>query len=103
MFQSFDNSGFTDFDDYEDPTPLIEAYHQDDMDSGYQEPQEIMDTLTRSKSPRLTVSTPTRIEFPNMAPLNMCPHITLQRNHNKSTLLNRRVTCDDASYGSVNM
>lgn len=74
------------------------------MDSGYQEPQEIMDTLTRSKSPRLTVSTPTRIEFPNMAPLNMCPHITtLQRNHNKSTLLNRRVTCDDGSYGGVNM
>lgn len=38
---TFENNGFVDYD-YEDPTPLIvDPYNnlQDDMDSGYQEPQ----------------------------------------------------------------
>ncbi|EDW82579.1 uncharacterized protein Dwil_GK10065 [Drosophila willistoni] len=44
--KSFDNNGFVDYD-YEDPTPLMESYH-DDMDSGYQEPHEITGSLKRS-------------------------------------------------------
>lgn len=75
--QSFDNNGFIDYD-YEDL-----AYHSDlDIDSGYQEPQEVLSglngggTLSRG-SPRPLVSSPTRIEKPNMAPLNMYPMRTL--------------------------
>ncbi|KAH8300910.1 hypothetical protein KR044_004212 [Drosophila immigrans] len=44
--QSFDNNGFVDYD-YEDPTPLMDSYH-DDMDSGYQEPHEVTGSLKRS-------------------------------------------------------
>lgn len=50
----------------------MDSYH-DDMDSGYQEPQEVIGTMTRA-SPRLRhVSSPTRIEHPNIAPLNYYP------------------------------
>lgn len=79
VYQSFDNSGFVDYD-YEDL-----AYHSDlDIDSGYQEPQEVLSgsngggggTLSRG-SPRPLVSSPTRIDKPNMAPLNMYPMRTL--------------------------
>ncbi|XP_058062690.1 uncharacterized protein LOC131212727 isoform X1 [Anopheles bellator] len=73
---SFENSGFVDYD-YEDPTPLMESYggaHFDDMDSGYQEPQEVLGSLSRPvQRSTLTVSSPTRIENPNMAPLNLYP------------------------------
>lgn len=95
--KSFDNSGFVDYD-YEDPTPLMESYH-DDLDSGYQEPQEVLHTLQRV-SPRPVVSSPTRIDNPNMAPLNYYPshrsnhHLntnTLQSNHSAATL-NRKAT-----------
>ncbi|KAH8266450.1 hypothetical protein KR026_002524, partial [Drosophila bipectinata] len=44
--KSFDNNGFVDYD-YEDPTPLMESYH-DDMDSGYQEPHDVTGSLKRS-------------------------------------------------------
>ncbi|KAH8288124.1 hypothetical protein KR054_001665, partial [Drosophila jambulina] len=44
--KSFDNNGFVDYD-YEDPTPLMDSYH-DDMDSGYQEPHEVTGSLKRS-------------------------------------------------------
>ena len=46
-FQSFENSGFMDLD-YADPTPLMHDAAKDDdednldMDSGYQEPQEVL-------------------------------------------------------------
>lgn len=89
--QSFDNNGFVDYD-YEDL-----AYHSDlDIDSGYQEPQEVLANAAAAASaalaaqstpsvamsgnssvsrgsPRLHVSTPKRIERPNMAPLNLYP------------------------------
>ncbi|XP_063705928.1 uncharacterized protein LOC134835012 [Culicoides brevitarsis] len=63
---SFENSGFVDFD-YEDPTPLMESYNTDDMDSGYQEPNSIYEGSVRGQY----VSSPTFIENPNLAPLNM--------------------------------
>ncbi|EDW29926.1 GL15895 [Drosophila persimilis] len=44
--KSFDNNGFVDYD-YEDPTPLMDSYH-DDMDSGYQEPHEVTGSLNQS-------------------------------------------------------
>lgn len=96
--QSFDNNGFIDFD-YED----LAYHSDLDIDSGYQEPQEVLAnaaaaaavaaaaaasaasnssatayssvsaaTLARG-SPRPHVSSPTRIERPNLAPLNLYP------------------------------
>uniref|UniRef100_A0A182YDU1 Uncharacterized protein n=1 Tax=Anopheles stephensi TaxID=30069 RepID=A0A182YDU1_ANOST len=74
---SFENSGFVDYD-YEDPTPLMESYaHFDDMDSGYQEPQEVLGSLNRAGTATnrtaTLISSPTHIENPNMAPLNLYP------------------------------
>ena len=66
------------------------------MDSGYQEPHEIMGTLSRS-SPRPLVSSPTRIEHPNIAPLNMFPH---RGTLNKKSTLSRRIS-DGTAYGAV--
>ncbi|XP_055596635.1 uncharacterized protein LOC129746780 [Uranotaenia lowii] len=88
---SFENNGFVDYD-YEDPTPLMESYNNfDDMDSGYQEPQEVIGTLNRNRS---IVSSPTRIENPNLAPLNMYPthrsNATL--NSKKNATLSRRIS-----------
>ncbi|XP_037921611.1 uncharacterized protein LOC119658338 [Hermetia illucens] len=98
--KSFDNNGFVDYD-YEDPTPLMDSYH-DDLDSGYQEPHEVIGTLSRS-SPRPLVSSPTRIENPNIPPLNMYPH---NRNPNgtlnKKTTLSRRIS-DASSYSAAGM
>ncbi|XP_055913521.1 uncharacterized protein LOC129947112 [Eupeodes corollae] len=100
--KSFDNSGFIDYD-YEDPTPLMDSYH-DDLDSGYQEPQEVLGTLSRS-SPRPLVSSPTKIENPNIPPLNIYPH---RSNTSHSGTLNRKATLsrrisDASSYGGPNM
>ncbi|XP_055390016.1 uncharacterized protein LOC129618996 [Condylostylus longicornis] len=98
--KSFDNNGFVDYD-YEDPTPLMDSYH-DDLDSGYQEPHEVIGTLTRC-SPRPLVSSPTRIENPNIPPLNINPH--QQRSNqmtgtlNKKGTLSRRIS-DASSYGA---
>lgn len=110
--QSFENSGFMDLD-YADPTPLMHDTAKDDdednldMDSGYQEPQEILSSRNINNSPvpaqthynphngqfttesrsghrrkhrhqnnfhgsRPVVSSPTRIENPNiLPPLNL--------------------------------
>lgn len=98
--QSFDNNGFTDFD-YEDPANLSDFYH-DDHDSGYQEPQEVIGTLNRV-IPRPLVSSPTRIEHPNIPPLNMHPH----RSHNgtltlnKKSTINRRINDAMAAYNTM--
>lgn len=73
--RSFDNSGFTEFD-YEEMSAAMnrtDSFIHDDRDSGYQEPHDVISTLNRS-SPRPVVSTPTRIEHPNIPPLNMHPH-----------------------------
>lgn len=62
--------------EYEDPAPLIENYNEDYFRSG-------VDTLRRG---RPLVSSPTRIERPNLPPLNLQPR-TLRR-----TTLSRRVS-----------
>uniref|UniRef100_A0A182J102 Uncharacterized protein n=1 Tax=Anopheles atroparvus TaxID=41427 RepID=A0A182J102_ANOAO len=83
---SFENSGFVDYD-YEDPTPLMESYaHFDDMDSGYQEPQEVLGSLGRAGGVNVhrttTISSPMPIEHPNLAPLNLYPTV---QSHRSST------------------
>lgn len=76
---SFDNSAFVDYD-YEDPTPLMT--YQDSLDgSQYQQLLGNTDmrcaTLNTMKSTipisRPRVSSPTRIEHPNLPPLNLYP------------------------------
>lgn len=81
---SFDNTAFVDYD-YEDPAPLIESYQMDDMETCYQEPDVnaycinqiphdlALGTMKRGNS-RPLVSSPTRIENPNLPPLNLYPH-----------------------------
>lgn len=98
--KSFDNNGFTDFD-YEDVNMANELYH-DDHDSGYQEPHEIVSTMNRN-SPRLLVSTPTRIENPNIPPLNMHPHRNGTLTLNKKSTLTRRTSESLNYYGSQNI
>lgn len=72
--QAFENNGYSDFD-YEDMhTTNAELYH-DENDSGYQEPHEVISTLNRAHNTRhLMVSSPTRIEHPNIPPLNQLVH-----------------------------
>lgn len=74
----------------------MESYNIDDMDSGYQEPQEIISTFSRktTSNARTLVSSPTRIENPNIAPLNMYPHRgTLNNNGTlKAATLSRRIS-----------
>lgn len=106
--RSFDNSGFTDLD-YEEMNAAMnrtDSFIHDDRDSGYQEPHEVISTLNRN-SPRPVVSTPTRIEHPNIPPLNMHPH----RGHSsggtlipqkKSTLVRRPSDAINV-YGSANI
>lgn len=54
--KSFENSAFTDYD-YEDPTKYAESYRTDDMDSGYQEPQDIIiGSLPRSPRHHNTIN-----------------------------------------------
>uniref|UniRef100_A0A182NU00 Uncharacterized protein n=1 Tax=Anopheles dirus TaxID=7168 RepID=A0A182NU00_9DIPT len=90
---SFENSGFVDYD-YEDPTPLMESYaHFDDMDSGYQEPQEVLGSLNRAATANRTgtlVSSPTRIENPNLAPLNLYPTVQSHRTGTLSSTMGRK-------------
>lgn len=99
-FKSFDNNGFTDFD-YEDMNLTGEFYH-DDHDSGYQEPHEVVGTLNRT-APRPTVSTPTRIEHPNIPPLNIYPHRNGTLTLNKKSTLGRRTSETLNYYGSANI
>lgn len=99
----------------------MDSYH-DDMDSGYQEPQEVLNSMQRV-SPRPRVSSPTRIDNPNMAPLNYYPsnprnysnhhqgsaNNTLQRPTNLNTAtLNRKTNTsrrisDASSYNGQNI
>lgn len=80
------------------------------MDSGYQEPHEIMGTLSRS-SPRPLVSSPTRIEHPNIPPLNMYPHRggtgttanLLLGTLNKKSTLNRRISVESSISSAANI
>lgn len=80
---SFENSGFVDFD-YEDPTPLMESYNTDDIDSGYQEPQNLNGSTYEGSLRGQYVSTPTRIENPNLAPLNLYHQQQQQLQHGSS-------------------
>lgn len=94
---SFDNSGFMDYD-YEDPTPLIESYQPDGVNENESRYTTLGNTDMRCSSLafndslrrgmplgialRPKVSPPTRIENPNLPPLNLYPHNgnTLKRN-----------------------
>lgn len=96
---SFDNSGFVDYD-YEDPLPLIENYQLTDVENQTREGFQFYGnadmrcgslgfggTLRRGAIPmgvaiRPRVSSPTRIEHPNLPPLNLYPYKgnTLRRN-----------------------
>ncbi|XP_060525199.1 uncharacterized protein LOC132701370 isoform X2 [Cylas formicarius] len=82
--------------DYEDPTPLIESYQMGSMDNPENHHYQIignpdMRCIGMSIGPSLKrpasisrprVSSPTRIEHPNLPPLNLYPHkmSTLRRN-----------------------
>lgn len=67
---------FVDYSFYEDPTPLMESYQLSNMEnrdvtppqSGYYGTYRRADYFSRPR-----VSTPTRIENPNMPPLNLYP------------------------------
>ncbi|KAJ8965287.1 hypothetical protein NQ317_001999, partial [Molorchus minor] len=93
---SFDNSGFVDYD-YEDPTPLIESYQLNSMEAADSSHYQMLgntdmrcaslgigtNTLKRHVPIiRPRVSSPTRIEHPNLPPLNLYPHKgnTLKKN-----------------------
>lgn len=68
-------------------TTATDIYH-DDHDSGYQEPHEVIGSLNRNlNSSRLLVSSPTRIENPNIPPLNIHPH---RMHGNSTTTLNKK-------------
>lgn len=73
-------------------TNAIDLYH-DDHDSGYQEPHEVIGTLNRHlTASRLMVSSPTRIEHPNMPPLNAHPHRSHAGTMSRKSTLTRRTT-----------
>lgn len=100
--KGIDNSGFVDYD-YEDPTPLIEGYQLNDIENRDDSPyySTLGNTDMRCASLgssfrrgiplemplRPRVSSPTRIEHPNLPPLNLYPHkganmtMTLKRNN----------------------
>lgn len=99
--QAFENNGYSDFD-YEDMhTTNAELYH-DENDSGYQEPHEVINTLNRHHHARLMVSSPTRIENPNIPPLNslnVYPHRSSSLTANRKATLSRRTTETLNYYG----
>lgn len=102
VLQAFENNGYSDFD-YEDMhTTNVELYH-DENDSGYQEPHEVISTLNRHHHPRAMVSSPTRIEHPNIPPLNVLVHPHPHRNNsltvNRKATLSRRTTETLNFYG----
>lgn len=144
--QSFENNGFLDLD-YADPTPLMHDTSKDDdednvdLDSGYQEPQEILSTrivsnshnhspipaqthynphngqyTTESRSAgtrrkhrhqgntfhgsRPVVSSPTRIENPNvLPPLNLFPNQTQSQSQSPATTMGRYQAQTTATIG----
>lgn len=73
---SFDNSGFVDFE-YEDPTPLMT--YQDGLDAAHvlgNTDMRCVNLTTMKRGVPLSrprVSSPTRIEHPNLPPLNLYP------------------------------
>lgn len=88
---SFDNSGFIDSDD---PTPAVESYQLSELIETSSNTATIGSTNSMRRtpcssphvSPRPRVSSPTRIEHPNLPPLNLHPsHHGLRR-----TTLSRR-------------
>ncbi|BFG01576.1 uncharacterized protein DMAD_01293 [Drosophila madeirensis] len=87
--KSFDNNGFVDYD-YEDPTPLMDSYH-DDMDSGYQEPHEVTGSLPQS-SPMHGTTTANETTPTNVNTLSISRKTTLSRrisdasSHNGTTM-----------------
>lgn len=99
--QAFENNGYSDFD-YEDMhTTNAELYH-DENDSGYQEPHEVIGTINRHHhhhNARLMVSSPTRIEHPNIAPLNVHPHRSGTLTTSRKATLSRRTTETLNYYG----
>lgn len=97
--KSFENNGFTDFD-YEDFATVADLYH-DDHDSGYQEPHEVIGTINRNGI-RPHVSSPTRIEHPNIPPLNIHPHHRSHSTLNKKSTLSRRTSDSLSAYGTSN-
>lgn len=86
---SFDNSGFVDSDD---PTPVVESYQLSEL----AETGSTGSMTSPHASPRPRVSSPTRIEHPNLPPLNLHPsHRGLRR-----TTLSRRES-DASSVSSA--
>lgn len=83
-------------------TTNAELYH-DENDSGYQEPHEVINTLNRHHHhhhhARLMVSSPTRIENPNIPPLNIYPHRSSSLTANRKATLSRRTTETLNYYG----
>jgi hypothetical protein len=81
---SFDNSGFINSDD---PTPVIESYQLSELaETGSINSMRRTPCGSPHASPRPRVSSPTRIEHPNLPPLNLHPsHRGLRR-----TTLSRR-------------
>lgn len=99
-------------------TTNAELYH-DENDSGYQEPHEVINTLNRHhphphhqhqhphlhqhhQQSRLMVSSPTRIENPNIPPLNTLnahPHRSSSLTANRKATLSRRTTETLNYYG----
>lgn len=120
MQSTFENNGFVDYD-YEDPTPLIGSNTNildNDLDSGYQEPQEITHNLsnnTRSspmisstastlqRQQRHLVSTPTRIINPNIPPLNSNPHLHYNPNHHYRSLNKNKQNNSSSSINTNTM
>jgi hypothetical protein len=119
--KTFENNGFVDFEDnYEDPSPLIgnSMGMENDLDSGYQEPQEINQQVNRSpmipsstastlQRPRQLVSTPQRIINPNIPPLNSNPnpHYHPDRHYrslNKSSKNNSNASINANTINSIN-
>ncbi|SPP89517.1 uncharacterized protein LOC117591038 [Drosophila guanche] len=88
--KSFDNNGFVDYD-YEDPTPLMDSYH-DDMDSGYQEPHEVTGSLPQSSPMHATTTTANETTPTNVNTLSISRKTTLSRrisdasSHNGTTM-----------------
>lgn len=69
---TFDNTGFVDSDSQ---TPLMESYQLNELVDS----DNTSNSSTLKKSQRLRVSSPTRIENPNLPPLNLHPHRTIRR------------------------
>ncbi|ALC48185.1 CG9919 [Drosophila busckii] len=96
--KSFDNNGFVDYD-YEDPTPLMDSYH-DDMDSGYQEPHEVTGSLKRSPCTMRPVATSSSAaQDISNAPSAANNSLSISR----KTTLSRRISDASSSHNGTSM